>query len=100
MVWDTLSIKEHFQLFARLKGVPERRIVAEVQQIAEQVGLDGDAFMLSASQLSGGMRRRLSIGLALMGKPKVIVFDEPSTGLDVATRREIWKVLQGVRSKG
>ena len=46
------------------------------------------------------MRRRLSIGLALLGKPKVIVFDEPSTGLDVATRREIWKVLQKVRSTG
>lgn len=52
-----------------------------MQWQAIAVGLDGDSFHASASKLSGGMRRRLSIGMSIVGNPKIIFLDEPSTGL-------------------
>ena len=74
-----LTVREHLYFYARLKGVPLRRLAAAVQTIAEKTGLDGDSFGLVASALSGGQRRRLSCGIALMGDPAVLVWDEPST---------------------
>lgn len=74
-----LTVREHLFFYARLKGVPLRRLAAAVQTIAEKTGLDGDSFGLVASALSGGQRRRLSCGIALMGDPAVLVWDEPST---------------------
>jgi ATP-binding cassette, subfamily A (ABC1), member 3 len=62
-VFDTLTVKEHFIFYCRLKGVPSHMLRAEVQRIAEAVFLDGDALNMPSSTLSGGMRRRLSIGI-------------------------------------
>ena len=55
--------------------------------------LDGDALTQRASQLSGGMRRRLSIGISLIANPCVLFLDEPTTGLDPETRQNIWKTI-------
>jgi ABC-type multidrug transport system ATPase subunit len=96
-VWDDLRTREHLQLFARVKGVPFAEENALVQQIAEKVGLDGDALDKPASQLSVGMRRRLSLGIALLGDPPVLLLDEPTTGLDPATRQSIWRILKSVQ---
>ena len=64
----------------------------EVQRIAETVNLDGDPFNMPATNLSGGMQRRLSIGIALIGNPKIVFLDEPSTGLDPESRQQIWSM--------
>ncbi len=74
-------MKEHLEFYCRLKGTPSSRLVAEVQRAAEAVKLDGDAFNMAASNLSGGMRRRLSIGISLIGNPSILFLDEPSTGI-------------------
>lgn len=87
-VWEDLTVREHLSFYAHLKGVPSRRVKAEVQQVAERCALDGDQFDSLAKRLSGGERRRLSLGIALLGGPPLIVLDEPSTGLDAAARRE------------
>jgi ABC-type multidrug transport system ATPase subunit len=68
-------------------------IRAIVQNVAERVELDGDAFRQPAKALSGGMRRRLSIGIALTGSPRVVLLDEPTTGLDPETRRHVHKII-------
>ncbi len=57
------------------------------------VDLDGDPFNKPASDLSGGMRRRLSIAIAMITDPKVLVLDEPTTGLDPETRNSLWSVI-------
>jgi ABC-type multidrug transport system ATPase subunit len=93
VVWDDLTVREHLLVFARLKGVEKAAEPAVIQQIAESVELDGDAFNQTASQLSGGMRRRLSIGISLIGRPKVWLLDECTTGLDPSTKRDIWKIV-------
>merc|ERR1719399_218906 len=95
VVWEDLTVREHLLLFARIKGVPEER--ATVRRIAEAVQLDGDAFYRPAGKLSGGMRRRLSLAIALIANPKVLYLDEPSTGLDPETRQELWRIVSALR---
>jgi len=93
VLWGDLSVEEHLLLYARLHGVPTNLEAARTRQVAEQVELDGDAFQQPSSALSGGMRRRLSIGISLITNPKVLFLDEPTTGLDPETRQNIWRVL-------
>lgn len=97
VVWDDLPVSQHLEFFARVKGVPSSRLRGTVRSVAERVELDGDSFGQAARMLSGGMRRRLSLGLALIGDPSVLVVDEPTTGLDPATRREIHRILSATR---
>jgi len=96
VVWEFLSVSEHLTYMARAKGFRGAAVRAEAQRVAVDVGLDGDAFNTRADSLSGGMRRRLSIGMALVGDPAIVVLDEPTTGLDVDTRQQIWAILQKV----
>lgn len=99
-VWPLLTVEEHLSLFAELKGVPESARTGCVQAIAAAVKLDGDAFRQPATALSGGMKRRLSLGIALIADPKIVVADEPTTGLDPETRRGVWDILEAERAKG
>lgn len=100
--WDELSVAEHLYFFARMKGVRSSRLRGVVQSVAERVNLDGDAFSQLSRGLSGGMRRRLSIAISLLGDPApaLVLLDEPSTGLDPASRRDVWRILQSERNAG
>lgn len=69
------------------------RLRAIVQQSAERVELDGDPFRQPAKSLSGGMRRRLSIGISLLGNPSIVCLDEPTTGLDPETKRAVHRII-------
>jgi len=51
------------------------------------------------NQLSGGMKRRLSVAISLVGDPKIVYLDEPSTGLDPENRRQLWDILSGIKGK-
>eukprot|EP00948_MAST-09A_sp_MAST-9A-sp1_P003830 g3830.t1 len=97
VVWPTMTVREHLLLYARLKGVPWKRQSKVVQELSQFVGLWGNPFNRQAGQLSGGMRRRLSLAMALIGNPKVIILDEPTTGLDPETQQNIWKIIQKCR---
>lgn len=89
---DTLTAKEHLNMFAALKGVGSRSVREEVKMLLEKTQLMSRRNAL-AGQLSNGMRRCLSIGCALIGGSSVLILDEPTAGVDAATRREIWKLL-------
>lgn len=67
-------------LYARLNGVPMHLELPRARMVAEQVSLDGDPLNQKACELSGGMRRRLSIGISIICDPKVLFLDEPTTG--------------------
>lgn len=73
-----LTVEEHFQLTARLHGlsVNQRRVFCK--EVAELVGLDHDAYRMKASVLSGGQKRRLTLGMAMVSKPKIVFLDEPT----------------------
>ncbi|KAJ3214065.1 hypothetical protein HDU67_002109 [Dinochytrium kinnereticum] len=96
-VWPDLSVEEHLLFYCRMHCVSNRYLTARVRKIAESIELDGDAFKTKASGLSGGMRRRLSIGISLASDPKILILDEPTTGLDPETRRTVWRIIEKLR---
>ena len=75
VVWNDLTVAEHLEFQARQRGVPPHRLSSDVQQAAIAVGLDGDGFYTKAGELSGGMRRRLSIAMSIVGNPPVVFMD-------------------------
>eukprot|EP00727_Mastigamoeba_balamuthi_P010047 m51a1_g5665 hypothetical protein (842) ;mRNA; r:913726-916709 len=83
---------ETMLFYSRMRGIAGKNAAKAAKSILVSVGL-GDAIDRQVMALSGGMRRRLSIAISLVGEPKVLFLDEPTTGLDVITRRELWDVL-------
>ena len=92
ILWDQLTGKEHLQLFAGLKGMNPAEIQEEALKRLEQVELLHVADV-QAQAYSGGMKRRLSLAIALIGDPKVVILDEPTTGMDPVTRRSVWNMI-------
>lgn len=81
VVWGKQSVQRHLEFFAALKGLPKAEIKTTARAVAKAVGLGSDeVYARNAGALSGGMRRRLSIGMALIGAPSVVILDEPTTG--------------------
>ena len=86
VLWGDLTVKEHLEFYARVKGIPPEKEEEYVMKAIKDVLLDRFTEFKSR-ELSGGMRRRLSVAIALVSDPKIIFLDEPSTGLDPENRR-------------
>ena len=97
--FDTLTVGQHLRLFGRLKGLSRRETVRAAADVSATLGLTEHAERPVGS-LSGGLRRRILIGLALLGRPSLLVLDEPTTGLDPASRRGVWEVLRRTVREG
>jgi ABC-2 type transport system ATP-binding protein len=89
-----LSVRECLSLYAGYYRAPRAP-----GEIAELVGLE-DCLETGTEQLSGGQRRRLDIGLALIGDPELLFLDEPTTGFDPKARRDAWETIDGLRRLG
>jgi len=96
ILWPDLTCEEHLLFYARLKGIDPRDEKTVVRQCLEQVELADEATKLS-KKLSGGQKRRLAIAIALVARPSVVFFDEPTTGLDPNVKRSLWKVIKRVK---
>ncbi|GFO27722.1 ATP-binding cassette sub-family a member [Plakobranchus ocellatus] len=96
ILFDALTVREHLEFFAKLKGCHGSKMKAEVMSTVKEVGLETKLNAPSQS-LSGGQKRKLSVGIALIGGSKVVVLDEPTSGMDPAARRQTWNVLQNAR---
>lgn len=92
---DQMTVLEHFRFYAHIRGVSD--VNYNVKAVIHAVGLQPYQTRLAAT-LSGGNKRKLSLGIALMGNPTVLLLDEPSSGMDVAAKRVMWKTLAGVVS--
>ena len=86
VLYDRLTIQENLELACELKNVPYKNIESEVSEILDLTLLTRHKNK-EVRQLSGGMKRKLSLGMSLVNKPSVIVLDEPTSGLDVDSRR-------------
>lgn len=95
-LWNALSAKEHLHLFASIKGLPTTTRKSEVKRLLADVDIDKIA-NVRAGSYSGGTRRRLSLAIALIGDPKLLILDEPTTGMDPVTRRRIWNVIENAK---
>uniref|UniRef100_A0A8D1WD46 P-type phospholipid transporter n=1 Tax=Sus scrofa TaxID=9823 RepID=A0A8D1WD46_PIG len=93
VLFDMLTVEEHIWFYARLKGLSEKHVKAEMEQMALDVGLPPSKLKSKTSQLSGGMQRKLSVALAFVGGSKVVILDEPTAGVDPYSRRGIWELL-------
>ena len=93
-----LSVLENLALMARIYGADASTAARKALETVEQLGL-GDVAKSKAKTLSGGMQRRLSIGMALISDPKILFLDEPTLGLDVIARRELWAVLRRLKGR-
>lgn len=94
---DSMTVTEHLYFYARARGVPDPE--SSVSAILQATGLARFQTRL-ASKLSGGNKRKLSLGIALMGNPSVLLLDEPSSGMDAAAKRVMWRTLLGVAAPG
>ena len=93
-----LSVRENLALSAGLWGVPKGKIAASVADVLSRLGLE-EVALDRAGTLSGGWQRRLSIAMALVTDPRVLFLDEPTLGLDVLARRELWGVIRSLRGR-
>ncbi|KAL2935162.1 ABC transporter A family member 2 [Bienertia sinuspersici] len=96
VLWCVLTGEEHLQLFARIKGLPPSSIKEVVKKSLEEVRLTASAKVRTGSY-SGGMRRRLSVASALLGDPKLVILDEPTTGMDPISRRHVLDIIENAK---
>uniref|UniRef100_A0A6Q2XA99 ABC transporter domain-containing protein n=1 Tax=Esox lucius TaxID=8010 RepID=A0A6Q2XA99_ESOLU len=94
VLFDNLTVREHLLFYAQLKGYPCEKIPDEVDRIIRILNLE-DKRNAYSKTLSGGMKRKLSIGIGLIGDSKVVMLDEPTSGMDPSARRATWDLLQG-----
>lgn len=90
---DQMTVLEHLQFYARVRGVGD--IQNNTSKVISAVGLEQFTHRMAA-KLSGGNKRKLSLAIALMGNPSVLLLDEPSSGMDVCAKRVMWRTLASV----
>ncbi|PMC51705.1 ABC transporter ATP-binding protein [Gemella sanguinis] len=98
-LYEMLTGYENLEFFGKMKGVPSDKLKKEIEYIAEIVDLTNDLKKL-VSKYSGGMKRRLSLAIALIGSPELLILDEPTVGIDPSLRKNIWKELFKQRDSG
>jgi ABC-type multidrug transport system ATPase subunit len=95
-LFDIFSAREHLFFFGRLMGLWGKELTKQVNETLEMINLSKFQHRY-AGKFSGGMQRRLSLGIALMGNPVVLLLDEPTTGLDPASRVHIWTMIRELK---
>jgi ABC-type multidrug transport system ATPase subunit len=99
-LWASLTGPEHLEFYGRLKNLKGKELKQEIEFWLEQVNLHSSKTKVKASsEYSGGMKRRLSVACAMIGNPSVVLMDEPTTGLDPASRIALWQVVRKFKSQ-
>ncbi|KAL0205106.1 hypothetical protein P9112_000413 [Eukaryota sp. TZLM1-RC] len=96
VLFDQLTFKEHLIIYSHLKGLDKKASIAEAERLLKDVQLTEASDKLSCEG-SGGMQRRLAIAISLINNPQVLVLDEPTTGLDVRVRANLWEIIMEIR---
>ena len=97
-VAPNLSVKENLELMCGIHGLSKAQSQAKISYLAHQFDLHG-ILLKRAGKLSGGWQRRVSIAMALISEPLILFLDEPTLGLDVIARRELWDLIRGLKGK-
>ena len=97
-VAPNLSTKENLELICGIHGFSAKKAKAKVEELSAQFALD-TVLHRKAGKLSGGWQRRLSIAMALISEPTILFLDEPTLGLDVIARSELWDLIRSMKGK-
>jgi ABC-type multidrug transport system ATPase subunit len=93
VLWDALTVYEHLEIFGRLKGISRKDMKKCIMDMINEVGLTEKVHSPSKT-LSGGQKRKLCVAIAFIGDPKVVFLDEPTSGMDVNSRRSTWDIIK------
>jgi ABC-2 type transport system ATP-binding protein len=93
-----LSVRENLELICGIYGFTKEETRERIIEISEKFGLNS-VLQRKTGKLSGGYMRRVSIAMALIGNPQILFLDEPTLGLDVIARRELWETIRGLKGK-
>ena len=97
-VAPNLSVKENLELICGIHGFSREKTIAKIKELSQQFDLDS-VLPRKAGKLSGGWQRRVSIAMALISQPLILFLDEPTWGLDVIARHELWDVIRSLKGK-
>ncbi len=97
-VAENLTVKENLELMCGIFGFTQEKREERVSEMIRLFGM-GEVVSSRAKTLSGGWKRKLSIAMALIAEPRVLFLDEPTLGLDVLARRELWEVIGGLKGR-
>lgn len=93
ILFESLTVEEHLRIFGTFKGLSGNKMQEQINTLLHQLMLTDKRNAL-AYTLSEGHRRKLSIAIAFLGNPKIVILDEPTAGLDAACRQELWEILR------
>ena len=99
-LYEELSGIDNLKYWARTYHLSRKKIDQAVEKITEIIGLDRDRLKEKVSAYSGGMKRRINIGIALLNDPEVIIMDEPTVGIDIVSKEEILRVISVLNKQG
>ena len=97
-VAPNLSVKENLELICGIHGFSKEKTETKIRELSGQFTLE-DVLQKKAGKLSGGWQRRVSIAMALISEPQILFLDEPTLGLDVIARHELWEVIRSLKGK-
>lgn len=97
-VATNLCVKENLELICGIHGFSKEKTETKIKELSEQFALDS-VLQRKAGKLSGGWQRRVSIAIALIGEPQILFLDEPTLGLDVIARHELWDTIRSLKGK-
>ena len=97
-VAPNLTVKENLELMCGIHNFEKEKIKTKIDELSAQFNLDG-VMKRKAGKLSGGYQRKLSIALALICEPEILFLDEPTLGLDVLARSDLWDIIRSLKGK-
>lgn len=98
-LYDELTAKQNLDFFACIYGVPKKKRKEQISQVAKVVNLT-EHLDKRLQHYSGGMKRRMSLAVALLHEPKLLILDEPTVGIDPVLRASIWRDLKELQKQG
>lgn len=97
-LYESLSVKQTLRIFGKLRGLNSKDANRRAEELISDLRLEEHRNVVGM-KLSGGLKRRVMVGLAALGDPRLIVMDEPTTGLDPQSRRDLWTLLREYRER-
>ncbi|MCR5332157.1 MAG: ABC transporter ATP-binding protein [Lachnospiraceae bacterium] len=99
-LYETLSGLDNLKFWGRINGVPKALLKERIEQVCRIIRFDDGLLKKRVSEYSGGMKRRLNIGVALLHSPRLVIMDEPTTGIDMQSADQILEAIEELRRSG